>query len=282
MRIYHYSTEEHRAPGYACVYEYVRHGQTPCQCMSTRGIDEAVAELFFNAVSPAKIEIALKAMEELEAQRQEARRQWDLQLQQAHYEVELARRRYESADPENRLVAGELEALWENALRQREELQQQRNAFEQQQERSVSDEDRRAIRELSQDLERVWNAPTTSMEERKTLLRLLVKRVHLDGVGEAGKIRIDVEWHTGAHSSVAVDRLQIGVWAPKTPPKVVDRIRELLPRHGYAKIAEMLNQERFQSAKGLSFNHQTVGYIARSRGWSSITGKTGRPQKATS
>lgn len=282
MRIFHYSTKEHRAPGYACVYEYIRHGRTPCQSMSTRGIDEAVAELFFDAVSPAKIEIALKAMKELEAQRQEARRQWDLQLQQADYEVDLAHRRYESADPENRLVAGELEALWEDALRQREELQQQRITFEQKQERSISEEDRRLIRELSQDLERVWNAPTTTMEERKTLLRLLVKRVHLDGVSEAGKIHIDVEWHTGAHSSVKVDRLQIGVWAPKTPPKVVQRIHELLPKHDYATIAEVLNQEGFQSAKGLSFNYQTVGYIVRSRGWSPKAGKINRPRKARS
>lgn len=279
MRGYHYSTKEKRAPGYACVYEYVRHGRTPCQSMSTRGIDEAVATLFLNAVSPAKIEIALRAMEELEAQRQEVLRQWDLQLQQADYEVELARRRYESADPENRLVTGELEASWEAAMHQRERLQQERVAFEHQPGQSVCEEDRRMIRELSQDLERVWNAPTTSMEERKTLLRLLVKRVHLDGVSEAGKIHIDVEWHTGAHSSIKVDRLPVGVWAPKTPPRAVERIHELLPGNDYARIAKVLNREGFQSAKGLPFNGQTVGYVVRSRGWSPKAGKMNRPCK---
>lgn len=138
------------------------------------------------------------------------------------------------------------------------------------------------IRELSQDLERVWNAPTTTMEERKTLLRLLVKRVHLDGVSEAGKIVIDVEWHTGAHSSIKVDRLQVGVWAPKTPPKAVQRIHELLPRQDYASIAKVLNKEGFKSAKGLPFNGQTVGYVVRSRGWSPKAGKINRPRKARS
>ena len=83
-----------------------------------------------SAVSPAKIEIALQALEELESQHQEARRQWDLQLQRAEYDVELARRRYESTDPENRLVAAELETHWEEALHQRERLQQDRAAFE--------------------------------------------------------------------------------------------------------------------------------------------------------
>ena len=282
MHVYHYSTKEKRSPGYLCVYAYQRHGDTTCQCMSGRGIDEAVTALFLSAVSPAKIEIALQALDELEAQHQETRRQWDLQLQQAEYEIELARRRYESTDPENRLVAAELETHWEEALHQRERLQQDRAAFERREGRAVGDEDRRMIRELSHDLQRVWNAETTSMEERKTLLRLLVKRVHLDGVSEAGKIRIDVEWHTGAHSSIKVDRLPVGVWAPKTPAEAVQRIHELLPDHDYAQIAKTLNQEGFQSAKGLPYDDKIVGYIARSRGWNLKAGKTEKRRKAKS
>jgi hypothetical protein len=282
MRVYHYSTKEQRAPGYTCVYEYVRHGRKPCQSMSTRGIDEAVARLFLSAVSPAKIEIALRTMEELKDQQQETLRQWELQLQQADYDVELARRRYESTDPENRLVAGELEAAWETALHQRKHLQHQRDTFERQPGHSVCDHDRRMIQDLSEDLERVWSATTTTMEERKTLLRLLVKRVHLDGAREAGKILIDVEWHTGAHSSIKVDRLQVGAWAPRTPPKAVERIHELLPTHDYADIAKTLNKEGFKSAKGLPFKGQTVGYVVRSRGWTRREGKMHRPRKAKS
>jgi len=282
MHGFHYSTKEKRSPGYACVYAYQRHGGTPCQSMSTRGIDEAVAELFLSVVSPAKIEIALQALEELETQHQESRRQWDLQLQRAEYDVELARRRYEATDPENRLVAAELESHWEEALHQRERLQQDRAALERREGQAVNEESRRMIRELSQDLDRVWKAETTSMEERKTLLRLLVKRVHLDGVSERGKIHIDVEWHTGAHSSIKVDRLPVGVWAPKTPAGAVQRIRELLPDHDYAGIATALNKEGFQSAKGLRYDDRMVGYIARSRGWNPKTGRAGRLRKGKS
>ncbi len=61
------------------------------------------------------------------------------------------------------------------------------------------------------------------------LLRFLVKRVPLDGATETGKIRIDVEWHTGAHPTIVTDRPQKGVWAPKTPVAAVERIRALLP-----------------------------------------------------
>ncbi len=139
----------------------------------------------------------MHALEGLEADRAEARKQWELQLQCAEYEAELAQRRYEAADPANRLVAAELEAQWEEALRRREAVRRERAAFERRREAPLGEADRQRIKELAKDLVRVWQADTTTMADRKALLRFLVKRVHLDGVSEAGKIRIDVEWHTG-------------------------------------------------------------------------------------
>jgi hypothetical protein len=115
--------------------------------MSSAGIDAAVTELFLSAVSPAKLEIALHALEGLEADRAEARKQWELQLQRAEYEVALARRRYEAADPANRLVAAELEARWEEALRRREAVRREREAFEHRQEAPLGEADRQRIKD---------------------------------------------------------------------------------------------------------------------------------------
>ena len=89
MSVLYYSTKEKRAPGYGCFYEYKRHGGETCQCFSSAGVDAAVAGLFLDVVSPAKIEIALQALEEVESDHAEACQQWDLQLRRADYEVEL-------------------------------------------------------------------------------------------------------------------------------------------------------------------------------------------------
>jgi DNA invertase Pin-like site-specific DNA recombinase len=268
MSVFYYSTKEKRAPGYGCVHDNQHHGGRTCQCMSSKGIDEAVTRLFLAAVSPAKIDIALQALEELDADHAEARKQWNLQLQRAEYEVELAKRRYESADPANRLVAGELERQWEGKLQQRDQLQRQRDELDRKNIQPLGEADRHRIKELSSDLDRVWQASTTSMEERKTLLRFLIKRVYLDGVTDKGKIRIDVEWLTGAHTTTTIDRLKVGVWAPKTPTAAVERIRELRAKeHDYSVIALQLNEEGFRSAKGLEYDDKVVGYIARTRGW---------------
>ena len=94
-----------------------------------------------------------------------------------------------------------------------------------------------------------------------------MKRVHLDGVTEPGRIQIEVEWHTGASSTLTIDRPLVGVWAPRTPEKVVRRIKELHGSWTQAEIAEKLNAEGYSSAKGLPFTMHTVGYVIRSRGW---------------
>jgi hypothetical protein len=211
--------------------------------------------------------IALHALDEHEAEQAEARRQRQMQIEQADYEVEIARRRYEVVDPENRLVARELELQWEEALRRRDQLRRDAEERNRQTGRSLGVAELALVRQMATDLGRVWHASTTEMADRKALLRFLVNRVYLDGVREAGQIRITVEWHTGAHTSVIVPRPAVGAHAPRTPEAAVERIRALWPEHNYARIAEILNTEGFKTAKGLAFNHFSVGYVVRSRGW---------------
>jgi len=170
-------------------------------------------------------------------------------------------------DPANRLVAGELEAQWEAALKHREGLARRSREVAHQHEREIGPKEGALIQELAADMERVWAASTTTMEARKTLLRSLVKRVHLDGVTEGGKIRMDVEWHTGAHTATTIDRPLVGAWAPRTPATVEQRISALLPTHTQTHIAQCLNAEGFRSAKGKTFHYHTVRYILQSRGW---------------
>lgn len=267
MSIQHYATKEKRSPVYACLRAYQREGGLTCQCMSAHGVDEAVTRLFLDAVSPAKVEIALRALAELERTRQQRCRQWELQVQQAEYEAQVAEKRYESTDPENRLVASELEARWEESLRHLAKLRRDYEEFVRRQDGPISAEDRRLVEKLAGNLEQVWDSETTSMQERKTLLRFLIRRVHLDGVTESEKIRIGIEWHTGAQTTTKIDRPQVGIWAPKTSPEVEERIRQLLPQADYASIAETLNRDGMASAKGKAFDSHTVGYVVRSRGW---------------
>ena len=219
MGIQHYATKEKRNPAYTCYRAYQTEGAAGCQCMSATGVDQAVTELFLGAVSPAKVEIAFRALEEWEARPRGGAEAAGVQIQQAEYEAALAQKRYEAVDPANRLVAGELESQWEQALKTLEGLRRRCHCeWEQNQGGKPRAKGRGRLKELSGDLERSGRQTTTTAEDRKTLLRFLVKRVHLDGVTEPGKIRIDVEWHTGASSALTIDRPLVGVSVARVRP----------------------------------------------------------------
>jgi DNA invertase Pin-like site-specific DNA recombinase len=277
MTVYTYATAEKRAPGYGCAAAYRDGAARTCQMMSSIPVDGAVTELFLAAVTPAQVDVALHALDEVEADRAAARRQRALQIERAEYEVEVARRRYEAADPDNRLVAAELEARWEQALKDREGLRREADELDRRHDRPVGTADRAAVKRLAADLGGIWHAATTEMADRKALLRFLVHRVYLDGVTESGRIRVEVEWHTGARTAVTVPRRTVASWSPRTPTAAVERIRALLPTHDHTAIAAILNAEGFRTAKGLAFEVYSVGYIARSRGW----GRSGSKQPAT-
>jgi hypothetical protein len=245
-------------------------------------VDEAVTRLFLSAVSPAKIDIALQALEGLESDREEARRQSVLQRQRADYEVELAQRRYEAADPGNRLVAAALEVRWEAALREWEQCQRDQEEFERSDVPPLAAADRERIKALATDLEGVWHAAATSKAERKALLQFLVRRVHLDGKAEAGTILLDVEGHTRAHSVVKVARPPAGTWAVQTPRAALERLRELLGAHDYDTIAAKLNEGGFRTAKGHAYNAAIVGALVRARGWGRRQLKQGTRAKGKS
>jgi DNA invertase Pin-like site-specific DNA recombinase len=273
MSVFTYSTKERRAPGYGCVAAYANGAAGTCQMMSSAPVDAAVAELFLAAVTPAQVGIALQALDQVEAERAEAGRQRRMQVERAEYEAELARRRYEAADPAHRLVAAELEARWEQALREWGRLRREAEESDRRADPPIGAADRSRIRAMAADLGKVWHAATTGMADRKELLRFLVHRVYLDGVTEPGMIRVEVEWHTGARTAVTVPRPAVGAHAPTTPAAAVERIRELLPTLDYAAIAAVLNAETFRTAKGLPFDRESVGYVARTRGWGRATSR---------
>jgi DNA invertase Pin-like site-specific DNA recombinase len=269
MSVFSYSNRENRSPSYVCVAAYKNGDTKTCQMTSSFPIDAAVTELFLGAVTPAQLDIALHALDDYEAEQAETRRQRAMQIEQAEYDVEIARRRYEATDPGNRLVTAELEARWEQALELRDQLRREAADLDRRVHRPVEATDRDRVRRMATDLSTVWHAPTTTMADRKALLRFLVNRVYLDGVTEAGQIRIEVEWHTGARTAVTVPRPPIGANAPKTPVAAVNRIRDLRQEHTYGAIAEQLNTEGLRTAKGLPFDQRSVGYVIRSRQWSS-------------
>jgi hypothetical protein len=94
----------------------LNHGVAKCLSFGGLRADEAVTECVLTAIQPAGIEAAILAAKQLQSQESEKRQSLQLALEKARYEADRARRQYDAAEPENRLIARELESRWEQAL----------------------------------------------------------------------------------------------------------------------------------------------------------------------
>ena len=103
------------APYYGC-RSRKNDGQKRCLSFGGRRVEKAVVGEVLRAVSPLAVEAALEAERRRMEERNEGRRLMELELEQARYEASLAERRYSACDPDNRLIAAQLEKTWEAAL----------------------------------------------------------------------------------------------------------------------------------------------------------------------
>src|SRR5919109_5155545 len=266
MSVQNRSVKESRSPSYVCGRGYQDGDEQSCQCMTSRPIDRAVVEAFLTAVSPVNVRVATQVMDQIEQELISRHRQRELQLEQARYDARLAQRQYDAVDPSNRLVASELERRWNEKLERVTELERAFAQAEREAEWKLTPEERAAITELSRDLPAIWNAETTSNQERKQLLRMAIESVQVDGSSKAGQVEVQIRWRSGTITSLDVKRTAPGECSLKTPEEAVSRIHRMAPRRTYAEIATALNRAGLRSAFGRRFTSQHVGYICRRDG----------------
>jgi hypothetical protein len=267
MGVQNRALSEKRSPSYICQSSY-HNGEADkiCQSMTSRPVDAAIAEIFLESVSPVSLEVGLRVLEQLEQDLAAQRRQPELQLEQARYEARLAQRQYDAVDPDNRLVASELERRWNEELERVTHLEQAYAQAEQEAEWNLSPEERQAIQKLSQNLPELWRAPSTTNHERKRLLRMAIESVKLDGVSKPGEIDVHIRWRSGVLTNFAVSRTAPGEGSLKTPQEAVVKIHEMAGQYTFGEIADRLNEAGYRTAFGRLFTHQHVGYICRRDG----------------
>ena len=185
---------------------------------------------FLAAISPVNIQVATRVMDQIEQELVSQRRQRELQLEQARYEARLAQRQYDAVDPSNRLVAAELERRWNEKLERVAELERAFAQAERDAEWKLTTEERAAITDLSSDLPALWIAETTTNQERKQLLRMVIESVQVDGVTQTGQIEVQIRWRSGTITVLTVRRAAPGECSLKTPEDAVSRIHKLAPQ----------------------------------------------------
>jgi hypothetical protein len=168
MGVQHHAEPERRSSVYVCQQGYSNGDAHVCQSMTSRAVDAAVVQAFLQAVSPEGLPVAMRVLDQIEQDLAGQRRQRALQLEQARYDARLAQRQYERVDPDNRLVASELERRWNEKLERVAQLEQANTKAETEARWDLTADERAAISALSQDLPAIWAAPTTTNQDRNS------------------------------------------------------------------------------------------------------------------
>ncbi|MDP6558160.1 MAG: recombinase family protein [Pirellulaceae bacterium] len=236
-----YSGKDGRVPRYYCRGAHINHGTAWCISFGGLRADEAVSEAVLDALEPAGVQAALDAWEQACENRSEKRKALELALEKATYEVSHARRQYDLVDPENRLVASELEARWNEAL-QKQIQQKQRLENEVSPEETLDESFRDRLFQLGEDLPAAWNHPAASVELKKRILRVVLTEIVVDINDEPPEIRMWLHWAGGVHTQLRVAKNRTGQHRRCTDQKVVDLVRELAKVCTDANIASILNR----------------------------------------
>ena len=254
-----YSGPEGQYPVYRCAAARNEYNRPACQEVRALALDGEIERQFFAALEPDKLALALATLEQLEQENAALQRQWQLRLERAHYDSERAERQYNAVEPENRLVARNLERQWEEKLRALQELEQARRRWAAQQAVTLTDADRRAVLALAEDLPGVWRAPSTTPADRKQLLRLVIQSVVVDAKAEPGRVRYRIVWQTGAVGEYAVRRNVQSYAEHPRREELESRVRALnAVRKTDDEIAAALNAEGFKTARGRRFSGNLV------------------------
>jgi len=248
-------------PRYHCLGAHINHGERKCISFGGLRVDAAVADEVLRAISGNAVEAALEAAEQLRRQRDEQRTVLALEAEQARYEARLAARRYEAVDPDNRLVAAELEARWNGALQRARDLAAKLEAFDREAPpRPVPS--REMLLSLAQDLPAIWKAPTTDMRLKQRIVRILINEVVADIDEAQHVIALLIHWAGGRHSEFLVRKNRIGRHSRCTSLEVVEVMRQMAGKFSDEQIAATLNRLGLQTGAG---NTWTEGRVSSAR-----------------
>ena len=242
------------AHGYVCAFYQVNYGTGgPCQHIAGPALDAYVTGQVLEAVAPAALEVSLAAAAQAEAERAMLDKLWRQRLERARYAADRARRQYQLAEPENRLVVRQLEKEWEAALAETGQLEADYQRFTEQQPKTLSAAERAAIDALASDLPQVWNAPSTTQADRKELLRILIENITVAVAGTSELVDVTITWAGGHQTTGQAVRPVARLDQLSYYPALLARVTELAEAGCTTRqIAEALNAEGLRPPKRTS------------------------------
>ena len=267
---------------YSCHRGWLDNGEPRCIAFGGIPVDDSISKQILEVVQPVAVEAAILAHEEQSKMHDDVLAVLRRDLEAARYAAHRAQRQFDAADPENRLVTGELERRWNQALDHVRELELR---IEAQAAIAPSEAPELAqLADLAEQLDRVWNDLKTDPALKKRIVRTLIEEVVADVDSEAGEIRLVIHWKGGVHTEVSVPRRRRGFNNGHTDKGLVEAVSMLAKICSDDLIAGILNRNGHRTGRGNRWTRERVTALRsyhriarhdpdrkRSEGWMNLT-----------
>lgn len=233
---------------YCCDREHRMRGAPVCGWASTSRVDGVVEETLLNVLNAGTIDLTFKVMQQQRIETTRAKHLWDQKIQRLEYESNIARRRYESVDPENRLVAATLEAEWNRSLVNLSDAKREiADRFAQPKQGNLSIDE---VKKTLKNLPTLWHSGQLQFQEKKEITRLVIERVFLSTKGKT--IGLEIVWQGDS-----ITRFEIPKYVYSSY-RIYHRIFDLAKEHTDSEIASILNGEGMKTVKGRPWSSRRV------------------------
>ena len=251
-----YTGKKHNIPRYSCWRGLLDNGEARCIAFGGLRVDDAIEHALLQVVGPGAIAAAEAAAKQAARQRDQVRDALSRDLEAAQYATDRAFRQYDASDPKNRLVTAELEARWNRALQQVQEIKNKivHHDTVNSSEVTLPEVD---LATLGTDLEHIWFAPVTDTRLKKRIVRTVIREVVADLDDTVSEIVLLVHWAGGAHTEIRLPKRRRGQ-RNATPPDIVEAVRLLARIASDDVIAGVLNRNGLVTGNGNRWTRERV------------------------
>ncbi len=251
-----YTGARHDIPRYSCWRGLLDNGEPRCIAFGGLRVDDAIEQALIPVLEPGAIAAAVEAEAQAASRRDQVRDALMRDFEAVRYEADRAFRQYDAADPQNRLVAAELEARWNRALTRVSEVEARITAHDASMPQPASTS-LKEIDGLAADLKAVWKDPQTDARLKKRIVRTLIQEVIADIDGDASEIVLLIHWAGGVHTELRLPKRRKGQ-RNSTPADVIVAVRQLVLIANDDLIAGILNRNGLMTGHGNRWTRERV------------------------
>jgi DNA invertase Pin-like site-specific DNA recombinase len=251
-----YTGSGHDILRYSCSRGWMDNGEPRCIAFGGLKVDDAIAAEILRVVQPGAVEAAMQAQQQELQHRDEVRAALMRDLEAARFATDRAFRQYDASDPQNRLVAAELELRWNRALERVSNLQERIDAHDREVPAPASATPADFV-SLATDLKTIWGEPSSDARLKKRIVRTLIHEVIADIEPQAGEIVLVLHWVGGVHTELRLPRRRRGQ-SKSTAVEILEAVRVLVRIAGDDLIAGLLNRNSLKTGYGNRWTRERV------------------------